>query len=165
MIGKIKCYETKRTRPKLLLFFVFRIRYCKPHRQPTTRNRARSSGPHTHTAPAGSPPGPSFHTCNGAAATTRNPRALPQDGAERQPTNTSPCGTRGRSPSAGSNSFRHACFSMAMAASTQLLSPVTCCLRTTISRCSSTRSALTSSSVSRTVLLVSSASSCSRSSY
>ena len=40
---------------------------------------------HTHTAPAGSPPGPSFHTCNGAAATTRNPRALPQDGADALP--------------------------------------------------------------------------------
>ena len=56
------------------------------------------------TATAGSPPGPSSEMCKDGAATTRNPRALPQDRADRQPKTTSPRGTRGRSPRTGSNS-------------------------------------------------------------
>ena len=52
----------------------------------------------TQTATAGSPPGPSCEMCKGGAATTRNPIALPQDRADRQPKTTSPRGTRGRFP-------------------------------------------------------------------
>ena len=56
------------------------------------------------TATAGSPPGPSSEMCKDGAATTRNPRALPQDRADQQPKTTSPRGTRRRSPRTGSNS-------------------------------------------------------------
>ena len=57
------------------------------------------------TATAGCPLGPSCETCKGGAATTRNPRALPQDRADQQRKTTYlPRGTGGRSRRAGSNS-------------------------------------------------------------